>query len=405
MKILLANKFFYPRGGDCVHVIQLKHLLEQNGHNVAIFSMQYLKNLQNNYSLYWPSEISFSKKSPNQLLTAFQRPFGVNEVKKKWKHLLLDFQPDVVHLHNIHSQLSPILAQLASEQNIPVVWTLHDYKLLCPVSAFLKPEGSICTQCLESPFSVIKNKCIKENLLASFLGYAEAKKWNAKKLQNYTYRFISPSKFLKQKMAEGGYLQNKIIHLYNFADDEKFQNIVEQERKNEVIYVGRISIEKGVESLCQAYQKVGNGKLVIIGDGPLKNNLEQKYACDKIIFKGFQAWSFIKEKLGKAAFLVIPSQWYENNPLTIIEAFALGTPVLGANIGGIPELIEENINGMTFQSGDILDLSNKIQKMLNYKIWDYKHIQASAKAKFSAQNYYSNLLAIYNQSISNGIHQ
>jgi glycosyltransferase involved in cell wall biosynthesis len=405
MKILLSNKFFYPRGGDCIHTMQLKELLEQHGHEVAVFSMQYTDNKENKYSEYWPSEVDFSSKLPLKLLSALNRPFGVKEVKTKWNKLLADFKPDVVHVHNIHSQLSPVIAQLAQKQKIPIVWTLHDYKLLCPASAFLKTDATICDQCLISKDSVIKNRCIKGSLFASILGYWEARKWNANKLQNYTNQFISPSKFIKKKMEEGGYAEHKIIHQYNFANNDKFQDSVELERNDEIIYVGRISIEKGIESLCRASQNVKNSKLLIIGDGPLKKDLEQKYASSNIHFLGFQEWSFIKDRLSNAALLVIPSQWYENNPLTIIEAFALGTPVLGANIGGIPELIQDGINGMTFESGNIQDLSIKIQKMLDYKLWDYQKIKEEAKIKFSAQKYYDNLIEIYTQAVTNGNHQ
>ena len=394
MKILLSNKFFYPRGGDCIHTIQLKQLLEGQGHEVAVFSMQFPENLNNTYTKYWPSEVNFGSKAPFKLLSAVRRPFGVNEVKAKWNKLLKDFQPDIVHLHNIHSQLSPLIAQEAKKQNIPVIWTLHDYKLLCPAYTFMDNNGKVCEDCLQAPKAVIKKQCIKGSKLASYLGYFEAKKWNKEKLQFYTDSFISPSKFLKGKMEQGGYPANQIAHIYNFADDNKFNSKVVTLRKNEIVYVGRLSKEKGVETLCKAFQGIKDSTLTIIGDGPLKVELAKKYASSSINFIGFQPWPVIKEKLGNAAFLVIPSEWYENNPLTIIEALALGTPVLGANIGGIPELVTSN-NGKLFESGNPVNLTQKIEEMTKTVSWDYKLISQEAKEKFSSGKYYETLIDLY----------
>jgi len=399
MKILLSNKFFYPRGGDCIHTIQLKQLLEEQGHKVAVFSMQYPENIENAYLAYLPSEVNFGSKAPQKLLAALRRPFGVSEVKTKWNKLLKDFQPDVVHLHNIHSQLSPVIAQEAKKQNIPLVWTLHDYKLLCPAYTFMDNNGKVCEECLQNPKAVIQKQCIKGSKLASYLGYFEAKKWNREKLQDCTDSFISPSGFLKNKMEQGGYQAKQITHIYNFADKAKFNSKVVTQRKNEVIYVGRLSKEKGVETLCKAFQNIKNSTLTIIGDGPLKAELEKKFASESINFIGFQPWEVIKEKLGNAGFMVIPSEWYENNPLTIIEALALGTPVLGAAIGGIPELIAEGVNGMTFEPGNADDLQTKIVEMLAKKDWDYQQIQDKAKTTFAQDTYYKKLTELYKSVI------
>ena len=399
MRILLSNKYYYPRGGDCIHTIQLKGLLEQNGHEVAVFSMHYPSSIESKYSNYWPSEISFSTKSPMRLIASLFRPFGTTEVESKWNTLLNDFKPDIVHLHNIHSQLSPIIAKLAREKNIPVVWTLHDYKLLCPAYTFMDSSAAICEDCLKNPDSVIAKSCIKGSKLASYLGYYESKKWNLARLENYTRFFIAPSLFMKSKMVQGGYREGKILQLYNFADNDKFNNRIIKSRSTDVIYVGRLSREKGVETLCQAFLKTKEGILTIIGDGSEKEILEKSYLSDRIRFLGFQPWNVIKDYLSQASFMVIPSEWYENNPLTMIEAFALGTPVLGANIGGIPELIEENKNGMIFQSGDISDLKEKIDEMLLKNDWDYEDISREASRKFSESNYYQRLLDLYQTAL------
>lgn len=397
MRILLSNKFFYPRGGDCIHTMQLKELLEKNGHEVAVFAMQFPENQEHTYAAYWPSEVSFVKKSPQKILASLIRPFGVTEVKKKWTKLLNDFRPDIVHLHNIHSQLSPVIGLIAKTKNIPVVWTLHDYKLLCPAYTFRDRSGNVCEDCLQKPETVIRKKCIKGSSFASLLGYLEYKKWNKNLLSSVTSQFIAPSAFIKHKMIAGGFPDNQITHLYNFSGDEKFVNKPVLQRNNTVLYFGRLSQEKGVETLCRAFKRIVGMKLIVIGDGPIKYSLQNEYASTDIEFTGYQPWSVIQEYLSKAAFAVVPSEWYENNPLTILEALALGTPVLGADIGGIPELISEN-NGMLFQPGNVTSLLQKINEMKEKK-WMYETISENAKKRFSMEAFYKKLLYIYNQSI------
>lgn len=391
MKIILANKFFYPRGGDCIHTIQLKQLLEQHGHSIAIFSMQHLDNIENEHSSYWPSMLEYTAKKPGNLLEAMQRPIYSREVKKNWNQLLDDFQPDIVHLHNIHSQLSPIIAQEAYKRSIPVYWTLHDYKLICPSYSLLR-ENRVCEECLSDKSSVVRHRCIKGSLIGSTIGYFEALKWSSSRLLKYTRAFISPSLFLQNKMAEGGYPKGKIRHIYNFVDDSKFSP--EFSKENYYVYLGRLSREKGVETLLKAASEHPNFKLKVIGDGPLRINLEEKYNSANIEFLGYRKWDEIKQILGKARFMVIPSEWYENNPLSIIESFALGTPVLGASIGGIPELVDLS-NGMLFKAGNSEDLSNKIVEMMAFDSWDYQKISDNASIKFSADNYYNELMKIY----------
>lgn len=391
MRVILANKFFYPRGGDCIHTISLKSLLEEKGHEVAIFSMQYSENIENEYSEYWPSSLDYSSKNLSNIKEAVFRPIYSKEVKTKWIKLLNDFKPDVVHLHNIHTQLSPILAECASVRKIKVFWTLHDYKLICPSYSLMK-NACVCEECLRDRTSVVKNKCIKGSVVGSLIGYLESVKWSKKRLEKYTTSFISPSIFLKNKMVEAGFSSSMIEHIYNFAELNKFKANIEKE--NFYVYLGRLSREKGVETLLRAAHGL-TYKLKIIGDGPLRFEFERKYASENIEFLGFKQWDEIKDILGKAKFMLIPSEWYENNPLSIIESLALGTPVLGANIGGIPELIGEG-NGMLFESKNVIDLSEKIELMMSKRDWDYQEISNLAKEKFSIEIYYKKLMKLYN---------
>ncbi|SFE81677.1 glycosyltransferase [Thermophagus xiamenensis] len=399
MKIVLVNKFYYPRGGDCIHVIQLKKLLEKNGHQVYVFSMDYKQNIKLVEDEYWPTFVDFSANSFNSIVKKVIRPFGASEVIKKWKYFITHFKPDVVHLHNIHSQISPIVAKISIEKKIPVVWTLHDYKLICPSYLMLR-NNRPCDLCITNQFSVVKNRCIKNNFAASLLGFFEIKKWNKRKLQDYTSTFIAPSVFLKNQMVKGGFRESSIMHLCNFYPEEKVIPFTKKKIDDFILYVGRISKEKGVELLLRAMQQFPDKKLKIIGDGPICSLLKDTYSDSRNVeFLGFQSWEIIQEQLSTARFLVVPSEWYENNPLSVIEALVLGTPILGAKIGGIPELISEGKNGFCFKPGNLEDLVSGINKMF-FSSFDRAKISFDAQEKFSSERYYEKIVQVYKQAIN-----
>ena len=392
MRILLANKFYYRRGGDCIYTINLEETLKSKGHEVAIFAMQCTDNLPSNWRYYWPTEVSF--KSGIKMLRGFLRPFGTDEVANKFIKLLEDFQPDVVHVGNIHSQISPIIVKISYEKGIKVVWTIHDYKLLCPRYDFLKKGKIICEECLENKYSVVHNKCIKKSKIASFLGYKEACKWNIVDLGKWTDSFICPSIFVRNMMIKGGLPKDKvftIVHSIN-TDSCLIDSCLPKEERTYYCFIGRLSHEKGVKTLIEAANQLPY-KLKIIGDGPICNNLSL-YSHKNIEFVGFKDWNEIKQIVSKARFCVTPSEWYEVLGLVNIESLCLGTPVLGARIGGIPELIEEGVSGMTFESGNVEDLKVKIEKMFATS-FDYEEISRKAQERFSAETYYEKLMDIY----------
>lgn len=392
MKILLANKFYYRRGGDCIYMLNLEKLLKAHGHEVAVFAMDYPENLDTPWKKYFPKNMS--------KLMAFTRPFGSHEVKSKFKKLLDDFKPDVVHLNNVHTQLSPVMAELAHQRGIKVVWTLHDYKFLCPRYDCLKNGNTICETCFNGDKKAcLDYKCMKGSMLASFIGFKEAIVWNRERLEASTDVFICPSQFMADKMVQGGFSKSKTQTLCNFIDVEKckfsstdgtdYTDDVELLPKKEDYYcfIGRLSHEKGAKTLIEAANQLPY-KLVIIGGGPLMDELKS-VAHTNIEFVGFKQWDDIKQLVGKARFSVIPSEWYENNPLSVIEAQCLGTPVLGANIGGIPELTD-----YTFSCGNIADLRLKIEKMWNSEL-DYQQIASDAQHRYDAETYYDKLINIY----------
>lgn len=389
-RIVVANKFYYPRGGDCIYTIGLVKLLEAHGHEVAVFAMQHPDTLQTPWNKYFPSEVKFTKGV--KVVDAIMRPFGSEEVVQKFNALLDDFNPDIVHLNNIHSQLSPVIAEVAHKRGVKVFWTLHDYKLLCPRYDCLRRGDSICEACLSSKWNVLKYKCMKNSIAASFLAYGEAICWNRNRLEECTDRFICPSRFMEEKMLQGGFSKQKLCSLCNFIELDKCKGNVCGNKEDYYCFIGRLSHEKGIGSLIKAANRIPF-KLVVVGGGVLEDEL-RKEAGTNVEFVGFKQWPEIKDIVGKARFCVIPSEWYENNPISVIESLCLGTPVLGARIGGIPELIEEEVNGMTFESRNVDDLVDKIKRMFNFS-FDYQKIAEKAQMRFDAKYYYGQLMEVY----------
>jgi glycosyltransferase involved in cell wall biosynthesis len=402
MKILISNKYYYRRGGDCSYTIDLESLLKEKGHDVAIFSMKHDNNMSNKFDRFWPTTTEYSNIKGN-LTETLLRPIHSNEVKNKFEELLKEFNPDIIHLNNIHTQLSPVIAKIGYDNEIPVVWTLHDYKLICPAYNCLR-DNSNCELCFKDPISVIKHKCIKNSLVGSTIGYLELKKWNYQILQKYTSLFIAPSQFLKGKMVSAGYVDQKIKVLHNFIKTDKIE-LKPKIKKGYYCYVGRLSKEKGLITLLNAASSLKEFNLKIIGTGPLDKELRGIYQNENIEFLGFREWNELKEILRHAEFLILPSEWYENNPISVLESFALGTPVLGANIGGIPELIKNEKYGLLFESKNEEDLISKINYYYNHlknKNLGINTIEY-ANQSFNSNKYYKDLMNIYNSVIEKKI--
>lgn len=407
MKILLVNKFYYPRGGDCISVFNTEALLRSKGHRTAVFSVAHPQNRPSEMERFFPAMIDFAAPSWQEKAKAAARLFGFGGVVDNFKRLLEEFRPDVVHLNNIHSYLSPVIAQIAHRRGIRTVWTLHDYKLICPAYA-CRNNDKPCEMCFAQksfdPFGaiskspVIKYRCMKGSLAASLMAWFESVYWNRQRLQKYTDCFISPSRFLKEKMITAGFNPSKIDVLHNFDsfNHREITSSLLSPKQHYYCYVGRLSGEKGVYSLLKAANELPY-KLIIVGDGPLLTSYRNEFESSKIEFTGRLKPEKVLPIIEHARLLVMPSVCYENNPLGIIEALSAGTPVLGANIGGIPELIEENVNGMLFPSGNIPSLRNKIVECFSYfnDSYNFKKIAADAQSKFSKESFYDRLITIY----------
>ena len=392
-RVLLVNKFYYPRGGDCVVVLNTEALLGQNGVEAAVFAMEYPQNLPTRYEKDFASRVTFGGGLGNQW-HALQRTLGRGDVKQRFDAVLDDFKPDVVHLHNIHSYLSPVVAELAHKRGIRVVWTLHDYKLLCPRYDCLL-GGKPCEKCFAgAKHNVLAHKCMKGSLAASGVAWLEALKWNRRTLEKNTDVFLCPSEFMAGKMIASGFDAGKVKVLNNFLDPVKLEQYrtmdANEPREDYYCFVGRLSPEKGIEDLLDVASRLPH-RLKVAGSGTLEPALRIKYAdCKNIEFMGMLDAPEVARLLARARMSIVPSQWYENNPLSVVESLCAGTPVAGSDMGGIPELIDSG-NGIIFQPFEKEAIATAITTAMTRQ-WDHAAIARKALQRFSPEVHIGTLL-------------
>ncbi len=405
MKVLLVNKFFYRKGGDAVIFFNTGTLLEKNGHVPIYFAMEHERNLPSPFAPFFMSNVDLNATGniKHQLRTAGRLLYSF-EAKRKIARLIEMEKPDIAHIHNIYHQISPSIIDTLKKNGIPTVMTLHDYKLTCPAYILLL-NGHVCEGCSNGKYyNVFLNRCIKGSRTKSALNMLEMY-LHHKILHIYEKIniLISPSKFLMQKTREMG-ISSEIVHLPNFLDASGYNPAYNREEKS-IVYFGRLFKEKGVPTLIDAVKGL-DIKLKIIGEGPQQQMLKNKVSTEKVTnvdFLGYLQGEELQNNIKKSMFAIIPSEWYENNPRSVIEAFALGKPVVGSRIGGIPELVKDWETGLTFEAGNSEDLSQKICILLKNqnKIEEMgKKARALVEEEFNAENHYHGLMAIYKKAIA-----
>jgi glycosyltransferase involved in cell wall biosynthesis len=392
MRILQVNKFHYPRGGAEKYYLELGKALEEAGHEIAYFSMHHPKNLPSLYSKYFVSRLSFNEGGLKDKLKTPGRVIYSLEAKRKFKRLLQDFKPDIIHIHNIYHQLSPSILNVASHFKIPIVMHLHDYKLICP-NYQLFAHGKICEDCKPNKYiNCFKNRCFQGSYSKSALASIEMyihHSW-CKIYKKNISTFIAPSNFMKEKVSEYGWDKDKITTIYNpFSANLNTNHVEIQNTKKEdyLLYFGRLSPEKGLSTLLRA-ASISGDNVKLAGLGPEKNNLENlaKKLKIKVEFLGFKSGEELKNIILKAKAVVIPSIWYENMPLSLLEALNLSCLVIASNIGGLPEIVKPPKNGFLFEAGNFLDLANKIKLLDSFPLEDIKRAAKESVADLTMAN-------------------
>lgn len=398
MKILMVNKFHYLKGGSEKYYFDLAKLLEENGHEVAFFSMKNEKNIKTNNKEYFVEEIDLNS---NNKLKALEVIYSKKN-KKKMEEALEDFKPDIVHLNNFQRQLSASIIKPIKKRKIPIVFTAHDVQAICPAITMIDSNKNICEECIRGKYkNCIKKKCIKNSGLKSILGAIEGKYYRIKRI--YTNKIdciITPSEFYRTKFIEDGVKEDRIQALHNFIDIKEYN--IKTKDDGYALYFGRLSKEKGILNLINAFAKTKNGQLYIAGEGEEKENIEKLIKNNnlesRVKLLGFLNSDEMKEYVRKCKFVVVPSIWYENCPYSIIETLAIGKPIIGSNVAGIPELVKDSINGYTFEYTNIEELSEKMEKLFAndslVKEFGNKSKEI-CKELYSKETYYEKIINTY----------
>lgn len=368
MKFLIINKFLYPNGGSETYIFKLGECLKSQGHEVEYFGMEHAGRCVGNSVNAYTSDMDFHGGSKLSKLTYPIKTIYSKEARVQIRKVLDDFKPDVCHLNNFNYQLTPsIILEIVkwrkeNNRECKIVFTAHDYQLVCPNHMMNIPAThENCEKCLGGHFgNCLKNKCIHNSTAKSAVGMMEAVYWNLRGTYKYIDKIICCSEFLKSKMDTNPVFKDKTVALHNFIDTAPSMDVV---KKDYILYFGRYSQEKGVKTLIEAAKRLPNIKFIFAGNGDLKDQIE---AVENITNVGFKSGDELDKLIREAKFSVCPSEWYENCPFSVMESQERGTVVLGAAIGGIPELVIDGENGLLFQSGDVDDLVEKIGRLWNY---------------------------------------
>lgn len=360
MNILMVNKFLHPNGGSETYIFKLGSALQKLGHEVQYFGMEHEGRIVGNRVEAYTSNMDFHGGSKLAKLLYPIKTIYSAEARKKIRLVLEDFQPDVCHLNNFNYQLTPsILLEIRqwerrSGHKCRILYTAHDYQLVCP-NHMCRNGSKNCEKCLGGHFlNCFKGRCIHGSLAKSLIGTMEAVIWNAVGVYKQIDTIICPSHFMKTKLDTNPVLAEKTVVMHNFVDPVEPKAV---EKQDYVLYFGRYSEEKGIRTLVAAAKELPRIPFIFAGSGPLEHLLE---GVPNIKNVGFQTGEALEMLIRQARFTVCPSEWYENCPFSVMESQMYGTPVLGANIGGIPELICPGETGDLFESGNGERLRNKI---------------------------------------------
>ncbi len=389
MRFLIVNKFLYPNGGSETYIFGLGKQLEAMGHEVQYFGMEHPDRCVGNAVGAYTSNMDFhagsGKTEDNSLsrkikkLTLPIRIIYSREAREQIRRVLDDFAPDVVHLNNINFQITPSIIyeirkwEKDTGNKCRIIFTAHDYQWICP-NHMMYVNDTPCNRCKGGRFiECTKHNCIHGSKARSIIGSAEGYYYKWRKTYEMVDLIIAPSRFLYDKFAENPVFKDKLVMMHNFIEKTSDKQISGNNSEDSyVLYFGRFAREKGITTLMNAARNLPEIPFIFAGSGPLESDVRAlAKECDNVEFVGFKTGDDLKRLISGAAFSVYPSEWYENCPFSVMESISLGTPVLGADIGGIPELITgegtENTNacGELFIPGDVDNLTDKIHELWN----------------------------------------
>jgi glycosyltransferase involved in cell wall biosynthesis len=403
VRVLIGNKFWYAKGGTEAYLVELLEELLDRGWDVIPFAMKHGRNFASPYSEFFVDEVDYhAPQSWYCKARAAARLLYSRHAAGRLGALVDAHPPDIAHLHNIYHQLSPAILPLLAQRGIPILMTLHDLKLACP-NYKMRTHGRVCERCVGGGYHhAVVHRCVGGSVMSSALCAIELAmhRWSGL-YENNVSRFIVPSRFYRQKMIEAGIPAAKLEWIPNFTRVDRYAPSYGSGAY--FVYFGRLSEEKGLSTLVEAVRTFENATLLIIGDGPSRPALERATAgLRHVRVLGPRQGPELIDLVRGARFSVIPSEWYENCSMSCIESFACGTPVVGANIGGIPEMVEHGETGLLFEPSSVEDLREKIEDLFA-RPGDAARMGRAARAKaereYSPRSHLDRLLALYHETL------
>ncbi len=398
MKILMVNKFLYPNGGSETYFLKLGEYLAAHGQEVQYFGMEHEGRIVGNAVNAYTSDMDFHSGSRLVKLTYPIKTIYNWEARKKIRKVLENFNPEVVHLNNFNYQLTPsiIVETVAwrkkAGKQCRIVYTAHDGQFVCPNHMLYNPNNKeVCQKCLGGHFlNCIKDKCIHGSAAKSAIGAAEAMYWKLRGTYKYIDTIICPSEFMKRMLDSNPILAAKTVALHNFI--EKTENRIEN-KKDYILYFGSFTEGKGVATLLEACKMLPEISFIFAGAGELADKVN---TLSNITNVGYKSGEDLNRLIGEARFSICPSELNENCPFSVLESQDKGTPVVGSKIGGIPELIEDNITGRLFDAKDADGLRKIIVELWNNPETVKKYRERCLQVKRDGIKEYSEkLLRVY----------
>lgn len=390
MKILHINKFFWMKGGSETYYFALTELLQTAGHQVIPFSMQSPKNIPSPFSNYFVPEVDFH--SPGHPLKKSVQFLYSKTTITQLEQLIAEQKPDLAHVHNIAHQLTPAILPVLKRHGIPVVQTLHDYQLICP-NYKLYTQGAVCERCFKHQYyNAALNKCLNESVSGGALGAIEMTLHKlVLKSYNSVDTFICPSRFLFDRLVAWGIPKEKLTYLPNFIQLSELPILPKQDF---FLYAGRLNTEKGIELLLEAARQLPEHRFIICGEAETAEQTEMyKIKINQLInveWQGKLPVSQVRNLMSQAKALVVPSEWYENAPMNVLEAKALGTWVVASRRGGLPELVTEH-SGVLFEPGSVSGLVAALRQTAQLP----EKSPAALEERFTAEYHLQQVQEIY----------
>jgi glycosyltransferase involved in cell wall biosynthesis len=390
MKLLIVHNSYRQPGGEDVVFEQEREMLQAQGHAVAVYR-------RSNWEVEAQSLLARVSMVPKVVWAP--------EARKEVARVLQQHRPDLVHIHNTFFMISPSIYQACEEAGVPVVQTLHNYRLLCPAATFFR-DGRVCEECMQqSLWHSVLHGCYRDSrpataVVALMLAvHRQFKTWTRNRLC-----FIALTEFSRAKFIQGGFPASRIFVKPNFVHPDPGLG---SGGRDYALFVGRLSPEKRVSTVLSAWQRLPERiPLLVIGGGPERSHLEaraKRRDIEGVYFQGPLPRRHTIAAIQNARFLVFSSEWYENFPVTIAEAFACGTPVIASRMGAMCEIIEDGRTGLFFQPGDPEDLARKVA-------WAWSHpdrleeigreARREYETKYTAEVNYQQLMRIYRAALS-----